>query len=136
VTPLAVGVDIVEVERIAAALERHPERFLSRHFTPAERADCRAEPQRFATRWAAKEAVAKALGTGVGPVGWREIEVRCHRNGAPRVVLHGAAAARASALGLTSWRLSLSHTAQQAIAMVVAAGAGDAVSDPESPRRF
>jgi holo-[acyl-carrier protein] synthase len=122
VSALASGVDLVDVDRVRAVLHRHPDRFLDRYFTAFERDQCGRVAERVATRWAAKEAVAKALGTGFGPVGWREIEVRCLANGAPTVVLYGAAAQRASALGLDSWSLSLSHSPTQAVAFVVAIG--------------
>ena len=89
---LAVGVDLVEVDRIAEAHRRHPERFLTRHFTPREQDECGAAAHRLATRWAAKEAAAKALGTGIGPIGWHDIEVRCDSAGAPRLVFTGRAA--------------------------------------------
>jgi holo-[acyl-carrier protein] synthase len=116
---LAVGIDLVDVRRIREVLARHPERFQSRHFTPAECAQCRAEPQRLATRWAAKEAAAKALGTGIGAVGWQEIEVLCDARGEPALRLHGEAAQRAALLGIGQWKVSLTHTNEQAAAVVV-----------------
>jgi holo-[acyl-carrier protein] synthase len=119
---LAVGVDLIEVERVTAVLARHPRRFLTRHFTAAECAECGLNAQRLATRWAAKEAVSKALGTGIGDVGWHEIEIVCDAAGAPRVQLHGRALARAQALGLVTWSVSLSHTAQHAAAVAAAVG--------------
>lgn len=119
---VTVGVDLVEVSRIVAALDRHPERFLTRHFTRAERDECAGDPRRLAARWAAKEAAAKALGTGIGPIGWHELEIRCGAAGAPELHLHGAAADRARRSGLTAWSISLSHTEGHAIA--VAAGIG------------
>src|SRR3990172_10707769 len=103
---LAVGVDLVEVGRIARALERHPERFLTRHFTARERAECGLNPQRLAARWCAKEAGAKALGTGIGPVGWHEIETICDAKGAPGLQLHGAARVRATAAALAPLSVS------------------------------
>jgi holo-[acyl-carrier protein] synthase len=119
---LAIGVDLIEVRRVASVLERHPRRFCERHFTLSEQAECGADPMRLAARWAAKEAVAKALGTGIGPIGWHEIEIACDAAGAPRLRLTGAAAATAESLGLSVWSVSLSHTAEHAVA--VAAGLG------------
>ncbi len=116
---LRVGVDMIDIERIAEAMERHGERFYARFFTPAERAQCGDQAHRLAARFAAKEAAAKALGTGIGDVGWKEIEVDCDARGRPILQLHGAAATLAAELGLTTWEVSLSHTATQAIAFVV-----------------
>ncbi|MCC7206335.1 MAG: holo-ACP synthase [Anaerolineae bacterium] len=117
---LRIGVDMMEIDRIARALERHGERFYSRFFTPDERRQCDGQPRRLAARFAAKEAVAKALGTGIGDVRWVEIEIAVEPNGRPVVRLHGAAAALADQLGLHTWEISLSHTRDTAIAMVVA----------------
>ena len=117
------GIDAVEPDRIATLIERWGERFLGRVFTTAERDACRERPASLAARFAAKEAVSKALGTGVGlggAVGWREIEVLSNARGRPVLVLHGAAAARAAALGLRYWSVSLTHLAALAIALVVA----------------
>lgn len=130
--PCEAGIDAIEPARIAATLERWGERFLERVFTPAERAACRDRPASLAARFAAKEAVAKTLGTGVGPsaIAWREIEVLANTRGRPVLVLHGAAAARAAALGLRHWSLSLTHLAGVALALAVASqdppGAGRA----------
>lgn len=115
------GIDLIDIRRVAAGIERHGERFLQRFFTPGERADCEDRPGRLAARLAAKEAVAKALGTGIGAVRWRDIEVRCDGNaGRPELRLHGAAAGVAAGLGLTHWDVSLTHTAGQAAAVAVA----------------
>lgn len=115
------GIDLIDTGRVAAGIERHGERFLQRFFTPGERADCEDRPQRLAARLAAKEAVAKALGTGIGAVRWRDIEVRCDgAAGRPELHLHGAAASVAAGLGLTRWDVSLTHTAGQAAAVAVA----------------
>ena len=118
------GVDLVALPRFARALERHGERLLARLFTPAEVALCAGQVPSLAARFAAKEAVVKALGTGIGPVGWREVEVLHDAAGAPVLRLHGRAAQRAAALGLTHWSLSLSHTREMAVAFVVALGEG------------
>ncbi len=119
------GIDLVDICRVAAGIERFGERFLQRFFTPGERADCEDRPGRLAARLAAKEAVAKALGTGIGAVRWRDIEVRCAGpDGRPELHLHGAAAASASGLGLTQWDVSLTHTDGQAAAVAVAQQGG------------
>jgi len=117
---LSVGVDLVEIRRIAALMAQHGERFTGRVFTPGEVADCGGRAESLAARWAAKEAVAKALGTGIGAVGWQEIEVVRGESGCPAVILHGRAAALAAARGLTRWALSLAHDGGMALAFVVA----------------
>ena len=120
---LRCGIDLIETGRVAAAIERHGERFLQRFFTPGERADCEDRPQRLAARLAGKEAVAKALGTGIGAVRWRDIEIRCDGpQRRPDLRLHNAAAEVAAGLGLRHWDLSLTHTDGQAAAVAVAQG--------------
>jgi holo-[acyl-carrier protein] synthase len=119
-TMLAIGVDLIELERIAATLARFDTRFLNRVYTPDELAYCAGRLGSLAARWAAKEATAKALGTGIGDVAFREIEVVRDERGAPALRLHGAAAALAAARGLDDWTISLSHTRTTAIAFVVA----------------
>jgi len=116
------GVDLIEIERVRGAIGRHGERFLNRIFTPLELAEAQSDPASLAARFAAKEAVAKALGTGIGAVCWREIEVRRGLAREPQIHLHGAAAQLAQELGLFYWSISLSHTREIAIAMAVAAG--------------
>ena len=119
---LKTGVDIIEIPRIQAALVRHGERFLERVFTPAEVAECRGRADALAARFAAKEATTKALGTGIGPVSWREVETLHKRSGEPYLILHGRAQQVADFLGLTTWAVSLSHSRDNAIAVVVATG--------------
>ncbi len=119
------GVDLIECERIAAGIERFGERFLQRFFTAGERADCVDNPTRLAARFAAKEAVAKALGTGIGDIRWVEIEIRTDDDRRrPRLVLHGAAMSLANELNLSEWDISLSHSKSQAVAVAVAKSAG------------
>ena len=123
---LGVGVDIVDVARIDQSIERHGEHFLNRIFTGDEIAYCskmRAPGPHYAARFAAKEAVSKAFGTGIGEqLGFLEIEV-CHgESGAPRIVLHGPAAELAQERGVRKIHVSLSHTAQCAVAQVVIEG--------------
>jgi len=122
VTVLRTGIDLIEIERIEQAIQRHGERFLQRVFTPAELAEAGGSPASLAARFAAKEATAKALGTGIGEVSWLDIEVLRDNNLPPRLHLHGVAAQRASELGLTEWAVSLSHARTHAIANVIAIG--------------
>ena len=119
---LRTGVDLVETSRVADAIERHGERFLNRVFTELEQKDCGGRVPSLAVRFAAKEAAAKALGCGIGDVGWLEIEVRSDERKAPYLVLHGEGERLAKQLGLTTWAVSLSHTESQALAFVVATG--------------
>jgi len=119
---LSVGVDIIEIERIEGVLRRHGQRFLQRVYTPAEQAYCRGRVPELAARFAAKEAVSKALGTGLRGIAWREMEILGDERGKPLVRLHGRAKARAEELGLSAFALSLSHSRDYAVALVVAAG--------------
>jgi holo-[acyl-carrier protein] synthase len=119
---LRTGVDIIEVSRIRQIAGRHGERFFERIYTADERKYCRNRYTSLAARFAAKEAVAKALGTGIGYVAFREIEIVNDPQGRPEVLLHGSAAELARSLGLTTWAVSLSHTQDYAIASVVAMG--------------
>ncbi|HXV75195.1 MAG TPA: holo-ACP synthase [Candidatus Polarisedimenticolaceae bacterium] len=120
---VGLGIDLVEVRRLAAALERHGGRFASRVYTARERADCATRGDRvlaLAARFAAKEACLKALGTGWRDgLGFRQIEVTRGPTGAPRVRLTGAAAARAGQLGVDAIHVSLTHQATVAAAVVV-----------------
>lgn len=119
---LQVGVDIVEISRLQAVLERFGERFLRRLYTPAEQDLCRGRVPELAVRFAAKEATMKALGTGRRGVGWREIEILSDRRGRPLLFLHGRARERAAELGLQHFAVSLSHERHLAVAAVVAWG--------------
>lgn len=121
--PVRCGVDMIEIERIAGGIDRLGERFLNRFFTAGERDDCQDQAHRLAARFAGKEAVAKALGTGIGDVSWQEIEIRVNNpRKRPTLHLYGAAAEIAAELGLTDWDVSLCHTGENAIAMAVAMG--------------
>ena len=119
---LATGVDLIEIERVQDSLKRYGERFAQRVFTPGELALCGENQTSLAARFAAKEAVAKALGTGIGQVRWQEIEILHNEAGAPLLYLHGDAQQLADVLGLQHWSLSLSHTKTHALAFVVAVG--------------
>ena len=117
------GIDIIEVPRVAAAVERFGERFLNRIFTEREIAYCHSKQnamERFAARFAAKEAGFKAIGTGWRyGVAWRDVEVGREPGGRPTICFHGEAAQFAARLGVRRASLSLSHTAEQAIAHVI-----------------
>jgi len=122
---LGIGVDIAQIERMRALLERHGDRVLARILTDGERAYCAAKADaapHVAARFAAKEATAKAFGTGISRgVAWKDIEVR-RDGGAPRIELAGGAARVAADLGVTRIHLSLSHDGGAAVAMVVLEG--------------
>jgi holo-[acyl-carrier protein] synthase len=116
------GIDLVSLTRFERALQRHGQRLLDRLFTPAEQKVCAGDVSSFAARFAAKEAVAKALGCGIGAISWQEIEVLRDEFGAPLLRLHGAARQRAQARGTPQAALSLSHDADCAIAQVILFG--------------
>lgn len=128
------GVDIVEIARIWAAIVRHQERFLTRVFTAREIAQCQERPESLAARFAAKEATAKALGTGIWRhgIGWTDIEIVRAEHGAPSLHLYHAAHQRAEILGWTAWSVSLSHDRDRAIAFIVAM-TNPALASSESP---
>jgi phosphopantetheine--protein transferase-like protein len=111
------GVDIIRVSRIRETLERFGQRFALRVLTPAEAAYVRTNAERFAGRWAAKEAVSKVLGLGVRGVGWRDIEVVRLPTGQPAVRLSGRARSRAEQLGMGRIALSITHEREYAVAV-------------------
>ena len=119
-----IGIDVVEVDRIATAIERHGEPFLARLFTDSERVYCAAQKRpalHYAARFAAKEAVSKALGTGIGgEAGWLDLEIVRDSAGAPKLILHGAAAKFAKLKGIPEIQISLSHAKDYAAANAVA----------------
>jgi holo-[acyl-carrier protein] synthase len=117
---VAVGIDIIEVGRVRKVLEKHGERFLSRVFTPNEVRQCRGKVSRLAGRFAAKEAISKALGTGLHGVAWREMEVVQLRSGRPTVTLHGNSKRRAELLGISAFDVSIADLAEFSIAIAVA----------------
>ena len=116
------GIDIVEVERIERALTRFGERFFDLIYTQQERVDAHGHVASLAARFAAKEAVSKALGTGIGRVNWKDIEILHDDQQQPILRLHGQAEVLASSLNLTQWSISLSHTHSLAIAIAMAQG--------------
>ncbi|UWZ82527.1 holo-ACP synthase [Occallatibacter riparius] len=117
------GIDLVEIARIQHSMDRYGDRFLDRVYTAAEKAYClrkRHAAESFAARFAAKEAGAKALGTGISQgVNWLEIEVVRESGGRPGLQFHGRAAERAERMGVRNAALSLTHTGTLAMASVV-----------------
>jgi holo-[acyl-carrier protein] synthase len=131
-----VGIDVVSVNEVASSLERFGERYIGRIFTPREAAYCRSASgrvaaERFAARFAAKEATFKALRPEASPMDWRSIEVRRHASGWCDVILHGEAAVLAARQGIETLALSMSHDAGCATAVVVAQVARTSTSNPE-----
>lgn len=118
-----IGVDIIEIPRIARAIARWRDRFLHRIYTQNELQVCQNRTASLAARFAAKEAVMKALGTGRNGIGWQEVEVLRDATGKPVVCLHGRAKVRAQKLNLQTLIISLSHSRDYAIALVAGGSA-------------
>jgi len=122
---VGIGIDLIEIERLETVLGRRGDRFRARVFTDGEISYCerRAGAAKFASyaaRFAAKEAVMKALGTGwSGGIGWKDVEVVCELSGAPSIQLHGRALQRMREIGASRVYLSLSHSGDLAVAQVV-----------------
>ncbi|MFA9477033.1 holo-ACP synthase [Phycisphaerales bacterium AB-hyl4] len=121
------GIDLVDTPRVAHMLEVHGQRFLSRCFTEGEQAYAAANHKRqvehLAGRFAAKEAILKALGTGwTGGIGWTDAEVVREPSGRPTVRLHGRCAVVAAEMGIETWWLSITHVKGQAMASAIAVG--------------
>lgn len=124
---LSVGVDVVELERVQRAVDRFGDRFLARVYTAEELFYARRRVPELAARFAAKEAVSKALGVGMRQlsaqgIGWHEVEVLSDPRGKPVLRLSGRARELADELGLSEWAVSLSHERDRALAFVVALG--------------
>jgi holo-[acyl-carrier protein] synthase len=121
-----IGIDVVEVERIASAIERHGEPFLAKLFTASERSYCENQKKpalHYAARFAAKEAVSKALGTGIGgQAGWLDLEITRDPLGAPKLFLQGHAADFAKQHSISEIQISLTHAREYAAANAVAIG--------------
>ncbi|MBL48772.1 MAG: holo-[acyl-carrier-protein] synthase [Roseibacillus sp.] len=119
-----IGIDVIEVARIEEAMSEFGERFLARIFTEGERAYCETQQRpvvHFAARWAAKEAVSKALGTGIGEaLGWHDLEITRRDSGEPELVLHGRGREFASGHGIEEVKISLTHARSHAAANAVA----------------
>lgn len=125
---LGIGIDVVEVERIASSMAEFGERFAARIFTAAERAYCEAQPRpelHYAARFAAKEAVAKAFGTGIGrELAWLDMEITRRESGEPALLLSGGGKAYAEMRGIAEVKISLTHARHYAAANAVALGGG------------
>ena len=125
-TVIGIGTDIVECLRIAQMIERHGELFLARVYTDHEIQYCsgrKAATQHYAGRWAAKEAVLKALGTGwARGIRWRDLEVRNNMAGKPSIALGGGARDMCERLGITQMQISISHCRTHATALAIATG--------------
>ena len=123
---LGTGMDLVENARIAASIEKFGDRFLHRIFTPGEIAYCGAKPKpvpHYAARFAAKEAVSKAFGCGIGKqLGWLDMEVTNDEAGAPHLLLHGDGKTLAEQRGVRQIFVSLTHTDHYAAASATIAG--------------
>ena len=124
---LSVGVDLVELDRITRVVGRYGDRFLTRIYTPEELIHCRGRVPELAARFAAKEAVSKALGVGMNHIspqgiGWQEVEILSDRRGKPWLKLSGRAQELADDQDLREWAVSLSHERAYAMAFVVASG--------------
>jgi holo-[acyl-carrier protein] synthase len=119
---LRAGIDLVEISRLETLYPAIRRRFLERVFTPQELADAQDRFDTLCGRFAAKEAVVKALGSGIGPVAWQDIEILRGVEGEPQLQLHGEARRWAAALGLENWSISISHTREYAVAVAVGAG--------------
>lgn len=122
---LSTGTDIIHLPRMEQAVQTYGDKFIERIFTPAEIAHCRGRVGPLAVRFAAKEAIAKALGVGMRimsrhGIHWHDAEIINDAKGRPMVVLHGRAAELAAAQGLTHWSISLSHEREYGVAFVVA----------------
>lgn len=120
---IAIGVDLMESARLARTYDRFGAHFLHKVFTDLELEQAGGRIERLVGRFAAKEACAKTLGTGIGQVAWHEIEIVRLPGGKPTLRLHGRAAERAADLGLTAFDVSISDTHGHALAVVVGAGA-------------
>ena len=117
---LSTGIDLVDIQRFENAVERHGERLLNRVFTKREVHETECNIASLAARFAAKEAVAKALGVGIGVIGWKDIEILRDSAHKPILQLQGNAEKYAKELNLNHWSISLSHTHTYAIAMAAA----------------
>jgi holo-[acyl-carrier protein] synthase len=119
---LATGVDLIEISRIEEVIARHGRHYLDRIYTPAELEQCGERVESLAGRFAAKEAVAKALGSGIGDISWKDIEILGDEQNAPVLTLHNVAKQKADERGLAIWSVSISHSQSHSVAFVVAVG--------------
>jgi holo-[acyl-carrier-protein] synthase len=116
------GIDTIEISRLKEINPAIRARFIERVFTTNEIHQASNRDEALSGLFAAKEAVSKALGTGIGHVSWREIEILHHPTGQPSVILHGNARRVADELGLTNWSVSISHDRNKAVAIAIAIG--------------
>lgn len=116
---ISTGIDIIEIQRIKQAISRWNNAFLERIYTKSELEICRGFYPSLAARFAAKEAVMKALGSGTLGINWRDIEILSNENNAPFVELHGSARQKAEELGLIEFSISISHCEKYAIALSI-----------------
>ncbi|HHY99206.1 MAG TPA: holo-ACP synthase [Firmicutes bacterium] len=121
---LGIGLDIIEIPRIRELMERKGNRLIGRVFTPREAELCAGRYESFAGRFAAKEAAAKALGTGMRGISWIEVEILEDHLGKPLILLHGRARDLASSKGIRDILVSITHLKDLACAMAVATGDG------------
>jgi holo-[acyl-carrier protein] synthase len=119
---LRTGVDLIEISRVEEVITRHGKHYLERIYTSAELEQCGKNVESLAGRFAAKEAVAKALGTGIGDVTWKDIEILGDEQNAPMLQLYGMAEQTAKQLGLSTWSVSISHSMSHAVAFAAALG--------------
>jgi len=126
---LRTGIDILEIDRLDSVSPAIRRRFIQRVYTPAEREILGDENEALAGRFAAKEAVSKALGTGIGWVHWQDIEILDGRYGEPILNLYGNAVKIAERLALTTWSVSISHSRNHAVAVAVAMGQSEPAAD-------
>ncbi len=122
---LRTGVDLIEINRLTNLNPNIRQRFLKRVFTPLELEQAGQSDARLAGRFAAKEAVSKALGTGIGQISWQDIEIENDETGAPQLHLLGSARQIARGMGLNIWSISISHSKTHAVAMAVALASGE-----------
>lgn len=118
--PLVSGIDLVEIKRFREIAPAIRKRFITRVFTPGEQAEAGDRDESLAGKFAAKEAVAKALGVGIGKIKWSEVEILSDQSGQPHLILTGSAARIAEEQNLSTWSISITHTAELAAAVAVA----------------
>jgi holo-[acyl-carrier protein] synthase len=116
------GIDLIEIARIEEVIKRHGTRYLERIYTATEIEQSGNKTESLAGRFAAKEACAKAIGTGIGIIGWKDVEIMVDEQNAPTLKLYGEAAKKAKELGLKTWSVSISHNLSNAVAIVVVIG--------------
>jgi holo-[acyl-carrier protein] synthase len=117
---IGIGIDLIEINRLAEIDQKIRARFINRVFSSAEQAICMERNECLAGRFAAKEAVSKALGIGIGEISWLEIEILQTKTGQPTIVLNGNALKYASELGVRKWHISITHDRNTAAAFVIA----------------